>query len=101
MKFQKFMSKIVNPGQHTTREDTAQISGHVGQDSTTNEGFSRCTTGIVSFIECLLHSAKPSVRTLGKHFIGKGFFVEYFFWILAKDFAECRKALDKQKHSVN
>jgi hypothetical protein len=33
--------------------------------------------------------------TLGKYFIDKGFFVEYFFRTLDKDFAECRKALGK------
>jgi hypothetical protein len=38
------------------------------------------TTGIAFFAECLRHSAKalPSV-TLGKDFIGKGFFAECFF----------------------
>src|SRR5687768_1272994 len=63
----------------------------------------RDTTGITFFVDCLRHSAKailhsakplPSV-TLGKHFIGKGFFAEYFFWTLDKDFTECRKALGK------
>jgi hypothetical protein len=47
----------------------------------------RSTTGIAFFAECLRHSAKailhsakalPSV-TLGKDFIGKGFFAECFF----------------------
>jgi hypothetical protein len=52
------------------------------------------TTGIAFFAECLRHSAKPlpivtlgkafadcntRQRTLGKYFIGKGFFAEYFF----------------------
>jgi hypothetical protein len=55
------------------------------------------TTEIVFFAECLKHTAKtilhsvkalPSV-TLDKHFIGKRFFAEYFFWTLGKDFAEC------------
>jgi hypothetical protein len=32
---------------------------------------------------------------LGKCYIGKGFFAEYFFRTLCKDFAECQKALDK------
>ena len=67
------------------------------------------TTGIVFFIKCLRHSAKailhsakslPSV-TLGKHFIGKGFFADYFFRTLGKDFTECRKAPGKEKHSAN
>jgi hypothetical protein len=40
-------------------------------------------------------------RILGKHFIGKGLFVEYFFQTLGKDFAKCRKALGKEKHSAN
>jgi hypothetical protein len=39
--------------------------------------------------------------TLDKQFIGKWFFAEYFFWTLDKDFAECRKALGKGKHSTN
>ena len=34
-------------------------------------------------------------KTLGKDFIGKGFFVECFFRTLDKDFAECQKALGK------
>jgi hypothetical protein len=75
------------------------------------------TTGIAFFAECLRHSAKailhsakplPRVtlgkafaesntrqRTPGKYFIGKWFFVEYFFRTLDKDFAECQKALGK------
>jgi hypothetical protein len=61
------------------------------------------TTGIAFFAECLRHSAKailhsakplPSV-TLGKYFIGKGFFAEYFFRTIGKHFAECQKALGK------
>jgi hypothetical protein len=40
-------------------------------------------------------------RTLGKYFIGKGFFAEYFFRTLGKDFAECQKTLGKEKHSAN
>jgi hypothetical protein len=36
-----------------------------------------------------------------KHFIGKEFFAEYFFRTLGKDFAECRKTPDKEKHSAN
>jgi hypothetical protein len=67
------------------------------------------TTGIAFFVECLrhstkaiLHSAKPlSSITLGKYFIGKVFFAEYFFRTLGKDFVECRKALGKEKHSAN
>lgn len=52
------------------------------------------TTGIAFFVECLRHSAKailhsvkflPNV-TLGKYFIGKGLFPEYFFRILDKNF---------------
>jgi hypothetical protein len=34
-------------------------------------------------------------RTLDKYFIGKGFFAEYFFRTLGKDFVECQKALGK------
>jgi hypothetical protein len=34
-------------------------------------------------------------KTLGKYFIAKGFFAEYFFRTLGKVFAECRKALGK------
>jgi hypothetical protein len=71
----------------------------------------------VFFTECLRHSAKailysakalPIVtldkdyaecntrqRIHDKYFIGKGFFAEYFFRTLSKDFAECRKALGK------
>jgi hypothetical protein len=41
-----------------------------------------------AFAECNIRQ-----KILGKYFIGKGFFAEYF--------AECRKALDKEKHSVN
>jgi hypothetical protein len=39
-------------------------------------------------------------KTLGKDFIGKGFFAECFFRTLGKDFAECQKALGKEKHSA-
>jgi hypothetical protein len=39
--------------------------------------------------------------TLGKYFIGKGLFAEYFFRTLGKVFAECQKALGKKKHSAN
>jgi hypothetical protein len=63
------------------------------------QGKSRsCTTGIAFFAECLRHSVKailhsakplPSV-TLGKYFIDKGFFAEYFF-----------RTLGKEKHSAN
>jgi hypothetical protein len=63
------------------------------------------TTGIAFFAECLRHSAKAILhtrqRTLGKDFIGKGFFAECFFRTLGKDFAECQKALGKEKHSAN
>jgi hypothetical protein len=67
------------------------------------------TTGIAFFAECLrhsanviLHSAKPLPSvTLGKDFIGKAFFAEYFFRTHDKDFAECQKALGKEKHSAN
>jgi hypothetical protein len=37
-------------------------------------------------------------RILGKHFIGKWFFDEYFSQTLGKDFAECRKALGKLRN---
>jgi hypothetical protein len=40
-------------------------------------------------------------RTLGKYFIGKRFFAECFFRTLGKEFAECQKALGKEKHSTN
>jgi hypothetical protein len=36
-------------------------------------------------------------RILGKHFIGKGFFAEYFFRIPDKDFAKCRKNTRQRK----
>jgi hypothetical protein len=49
-----------------------------------------------AFIEC-----NTRQRTLGKYFIGKWFFAEYFFRTLGKDFAECQKALGKEKHSAN
>jgi hypothetical protein len=43
----------------------------------------------VFFAECLkviLHSAKPLPSvTLGKDFIGKGLFAEYFFWTLGEE----------------
>jgi hypothetical protein len=35
--------------------------------------------------------------TLGKYFIGKGFFAEYFFRTLGKDFAECPKSTRQRK----
>jgi hypothetical protein len=49
-----------------------------------------------AFAEC-----NTRQRTLGKYFIGKGFFAEYFFRTLGKDFAECQKTLGKEKHSAN
>jgi hypothetical protein len=72
------------------------------------------TTGIAFFAECLRHSAKailhsakalPSV-TLGKEHSAnissaKGSLPSAFFRTLGKDFAECQKALDKEKHSAN
>jgi hypothetical protein len=72
------------------------------------------TTGIAFFAECLRHSAKailhsakalPSV-TLGKEHSAKissakGSLPSAFFWTLGKDFAECQKALGKEKHSAN
>jgi hypothetical protein len=69
----------------------------------------RFTTGIAFFAECLRHSAKTILHsakaltsvTLGKYFIGKRFFAECFFRTLGKDFAECQKALGKEKHSAN
>jgi hypothetical protein len=60
------------------------------------------TTEIVFFIECLRHSVKLlSSVTLSKYFISKEFFAEYFFRTLGKYFAECRKSLGKEKHSIN
>jgi hypothetical protein len=44
-----------------------------------------------AFAEC-----NTRQRTLGKYFIGKEFFAEYFFRTLGKDFAECQKALGKK-----
>jgi hypothetical protein len=72
------------------------------------------TTGIAFFAECLIHSAKailhsakhlPSV-TLGKEHSAKissakGSLPSVFFRTLGKDFAECQKALGKEKHSAN
>jgi hypothetical protein len=72
------------------------------------------TTGIAFFAECLRHSAKailhsakalPSV-TLGKEYSAKissakGSLPSAFFRTLGKDFAECQKALGKEKHSAN
>jgi hypothetical protein len=49
-----------------------------------------------AFAECYTRH-----RILGKHFIGKWFFAEYFFRTLGKDFAKCRKTLGKEKHSAN
>jgi hypothetical protein len=40
-------------------------------------------------------------RILGKYFIGKGFFAEYFFRTLGKDFVECRKTLGKLRIEKN
>jgi hypothetical protein len=54
----------------------------------------------VFFAECLKHSAKAILHS-ENFFIGKGFFDEYFFRTLGKDFAECQKALGKEKHSTN
>jgi hypothetical protein len=72
------------------------------------------TTGITFFAECLrhsakaiLHSAKPlSSVTLGKEhsaniLSAKGSLSNTFFRTLGKDFAECQKALGKEKHSAN
>jgi hypothetical protein len=39
--------------------------------------------------------------TLGKHFIGKGFFAECFSRTHDKDFADCRKTLDKLRITKN
>jgi hypothetical protein len=74
------------------------------------------TTGIAFFAECLRHSAKailhsakalPSV-TLGKEHStnissAKGSLPSAFFRTVGKgkDFAECQKALGKEKHSAN
>jgi hypothetical protein len=41
-----------------------------------------------AFTEC-----NTRQRTLGKYFIGKGFFAKYFF---RADFAKCRKAIGKE-----
>jgi hypothetical protein len=58
-----------------------------GNKPTVDQLDAKCTTRIAFFAECLRHSAKtilhsakalPSV-TLGKDFIGKGFFAECFF----------------------
>jgi hypothetical protein len=38
---------------------------------------------------------------LGKYFIGKGFFTEYFFRTLDKDFVKCRKTLGKLRIAKN
>jgi hypothetical protein len=56
-----------------------------------------CYLPSVYLAKAILHSAKPLPSvTLGKYFIGKGFFAEYFFRTLGKDFAECQKALGKK-----
>jgi hypothetical protein len=49
-----------------------------------------------AFAEC-----NTRQRILGKHFIGKEFFAEYFFRTLDKDFAECRKTLGKLRIEKN
>jgi hypothetical protein len=55
-----------------------------------------------TFGKTILHSEKLlSSVTLDKYFIGKGFFTDYFFRTLDKDFAECQKALGKEKYSAN
>ena len=72
------------------------------------------TTGISSFAVCskhtakaILHSAKPLPSvTLGKEHSAnissaKGSLSSTFFRTLGKDFAECQKALGKEKHSAN
>jgi hypothetical protein len=82
-------------------------------------GIERCaaaasTTGIAFFAECLrhsanaiLHSAKPLPSvTLGKEHSAnissaKGSLSSTFFGHSAKTFAECQKALGKEKHSAN
>jgi hypothetical protein len=75
--------------------------------------FSANTTGIAFFAECLRHSAKailhsakalPSV-TLGKEHSAKissakSYLPSVFFRTLG-NFAECQKALGKEKHSAN
>jgi hypothetical protein len=65
--------------------------------------YCRCpciTIGIAA--KAILHSAKalPSV-TLGKKHSAKGSLPSAFFRTLGKDFAECQKALGKEKHSAN
>jgi hypothetical protein len=63
------------------------VSKTLGKDYfTLDKGFAECNT---------------RQRTLSKYFIGKEFFAEYFFRTLGKDFAECQKALGKEKHSAN
>jgi hypothetical protein len=72
------------------------------------------TTGLVFFAECLrnsvkaiIHSVKPlSSVTLEQKYstnilLAKGSLPSTFFRALDKDFAECRKALGKEKHSTN
>jgi hypothetical protein len=85
-------------GHHRSNLQLAQLPPNCG-----GARYDRFTTGITFFAECLRHSAKAILRQriLSKHFIDKGFFAEYFFRTLSKDFVECRKALDKEKHSAN
>jgi hypothetical protein len=67
---------------HALPESRSLPSGYF----TLDKGFAECNT---------------RQKTLDKYFIGKGFFAECFFRTLGKDFAECQKALGKEKHSAN
>jgi hypothetical protein len=58
------------------------------------------TTGIAFFAECLRHSAKAILHS-AKISSAKGSLPSAFFRTLGKDFAECQKALGKEKHSAN
>ena len=58
-------------------------------------------SGTVGYLGKGFAECNTRQRTLGKYFSGKGFFAEYFFRTLGKDFAECQKALGKEKHSAN
>jgi hypothetical protein len=60
---------------------------------TENKTKTSATTGIVFFAGYF--TLGKGQRTLGKDFIGKGFFAECFFRTLGKDFSECQKALGK------
>jgi hypothetical protein len=76
-------------------------------------GVGRSTTEFRGFAECLGHSAKPrlhSAKALPSVTLGKGYSVKIssaktslpsaFCRALGKGFAECQKALGKEKHSA-